>query len=344
MSRLKTFFSNKMAIFIVLLVLIITVAVAFGYKKSKDNAVAPALAETTQGAGSVKETKSVTAVPDRQDAGSNRDDWAKAVFDVGNMSCSGCIATIKSSVAGFQGIKETLVELSSGKVEIYFDADQLQDLSLVAKAITDSGYPATVLRTLSADVVKKERALAEARSKYYVASVGGWDIARSDFDTELETAKRRYTKIYGEDLFAREQGKTLLDNLKAQTFSKLLDEGIMMQEIVKADFKVAPDTVERQIQELLAQHGKNLDQFKASLNEIGYDYEYFRKKFEIKVRINQYLNERILSDASNDLEKQNLFNAWFKNSKVLAEVIYYDRDLEGLIQRLSASSGCGVSG
>lgn len=343
MIRLKTFFSDKIVILVILFILIITVTISLGYKKSKDAVMVSVVTEIAGRAGSVKETGTATELVERKDPVVMSDDLSKVILNVSNMSCSGCISTIKSSVVGFQGIKETLVEISSGKVEIYFDSDKLKDLSLVAKAITDSGYPATVLRTLSADEVKRERALADARSKYYVVSIGGWDIARSDFDTELKTAKRRYTKIYGKDLFTRGQGKALLDNLKAQILSKLIDEGIMMQEIVKADFKVEKKTTKKQIKKFLKNHGKNLDEFKDSLKEIGYDYEYFRKKFEIKVLINQYINERILVEASNDFEKQKLFNAWFKNSKVLAEVVYYDRDLEGLIQKLSASSGCNVS-
>ena len=343
MNQLKTFFSNKMVIFGILFVLVITVAVSLGYNTSKAPALAPVVTEITARTGPVKKTLAATELTDRKNPVAASDDLSKVVLNVSNMSCSGCISTIKSSVAGFQGIKETLVDLSNSKVEIYFDSDKLKDLSPVAKAITDSGYPATVLRSLSADEVKKERALADARSKYYLASVGGWDIARSDFNTELETAKRRYRKIYGEALFTTAQGKALLDNLKAQIFSKLIEEGIMMQEIVKADFKVDKETVDRQMQGLLKEHGKNLAEFKESLSEIGYDYGYFSKKFEIKILINQYINERILADASNDFEKRNMFNAWFKNSKVLAEVVYYDRDLEGLIQRLSASGGCGGS-
>ena len=341
MKQLKTFFSNKMVILGILFVLIITVAVSLGYNTSKDAALTPVVTEITGRTGPVKEALAVTEVTDRKNPVATSDDLSKVVLNVSNMSCSGCISTIKSSVAGFQGIKETLVDLSNGKVEIYFDGDTLKDLSPVAKAITDSGYPATVLRSLSADEVKKERALADARSKYYMASVGGWDIARSDFNTELETAKSRYRKIYGEALFTTAQGKALLDNLKVQIISKLIEEGIMMQEIVKADFKVDKGTVERQMQGLLKEHGKNLAEFKESLNEMGYDYGYFTKKFEIKILINQYINERVLADASNDLEKRNMFNAWYQNSKVLAEVVYYDRDLEGLIQRQSASRSCG---
>ena len=343
MIRLKTFFSSKTAILVVLFVLIVTVTVSLGFKKSRDAVAVSVATEIPARAESVKDTGPAVEPADRKEPVVLGDDLSKVVLNVSNMSCSGCISTIKSSVAGIQGVKETLVELSSGKAEIYYDSDKLTDVSLLAKAITDSGYPATVIKTLSAEDVKKERALADARSKYYVVSVGGWDVARSDFDTELEIAKRRYTKLYGNDLFTTAQGIALQDNLKAQILSKLIDEGIMMQEIVKADFKVGKETTEKQFKEVLKNHGKDLDGFKASLKESGYDYEYFRKKFEIKVVINQYINERILAEASNDFEKQNLFNNWFKNSKTLAQVVYYDRNLEGLVQKLSASGGCSVS-
>ncbi|MBL7177178.1 MAG: hypothetical protein ISS66_15245 [Desulfobacteraceae bacterium] len=59
------------------------------------------------------------------------------------------------------------------------------------------------------------------------------------------------------------------------------------------------------------------------------------------MRINKYINDKILADASNPSEKQNMFTAWFNNSKLLAEVVYYDKDLEKLIRNQSASSGCG---
>ncbi|MEW6670099.1 MAG: cation transporter [Thermodesulfobacteriota bacterium] len=351
MIRLKTVFSSKTAILAGLLVLIVTVTIlekkvsdSLGFKKAKEAVAVSVATEIPGGTGPLKNTGPAAAAVDRKDPVVLGDNLSKVVLNVRNMSCSGCISTIKSSVAGIPGVKETLVELGSGKVEIYFDDSKLTDVSRVAKAITDSGYPATVVKTLSAAEVRKERTLADARSKYYVVSVGGWDIARSDFETELEIAKRRYMKLYGNDLFAKEQGKALLDNLKAQILSRLVDEGVMMQEIVKAGFKVGKETTEKQVGEFIQSRGKTPDAFKASLKESGYDYEYFRKKFEIKVLINQYINERILVEASNDFEKQNLFNAWFKNSKTLAQVVYYDRELEGLARKPSASGGCSVSG
>jgi hypothetical protein len=55
--------------------------------------------------------------------------------------------------------------------------------------------------------------------------------------------------------------------------------------------------------------------------------------------INRYLEEKVLADAANDFEKQNAFNAWYSNSKVLAPVVYYDKELERLQQPKSGSGG-----
>ena len=75
------------------------------------------------------------------------------------------------------------------------------------------------------------------------------------------------------------------------------------------------------------------------VTETGYEFDYFRKKFETQVLINRYLSNKILADASNDFEKQNAFNAWYQNAKVLAEVVYYDNDLKQLLQTQTSSGG-----
>jgi hypothetical protein len=189
--------------------------------------------------------------------------------------------------------------------------------------------------------LKKERDVAAAKSQYYVASVGGFDIARADFDTEMEIAKSKYSKIYGKNLFSTAQGATLLAQLQSQTISRLLDEGVIMQEIQKAGFKVDTGFVQEEFEEFVKKMGKTRDEFRESLGEIGYDFNYFNKKFEMKVLINKYINDRVLADASNPSDKRSLLTAWFNNSKLLAEVVYYDKDLEKIVREQSASSGCG---
>ncbi|MBW1772478.1 MAG: SurA N-terminal domain-containing protein [Deltaproteobacteria bacterium] len=342
MKNVRKVLSNRFVISGVMLFLVVTVVVAFGFRQSKEEAKQPIVREIAKPSTPNRQPVVKEITEGSKDLPS-RGDLSKVVLSVSGMSCSGCISTIKGSLAGMQGVEDVLVNLSSSKAEVYFDSGAMTDVTPIASAITESGYPAKVIKVISPEDIRKEMDLAAAKSAYYIATVGGWDIARADFDNELRVAKKRYSGTYGDNLFNSAQGKALLDNLKAQITSRLINEGIVMQEITKAEFKADPARVEKELEGLVQEHGKDLARFRQSLEDSGYDYNYFKKKLEIKVLISTYLDEKILVDASNQFERQDLLNSWFNNAKVLAEVIYYDKDLEGLIQAQSASSGCGGS-
>lgn len=344
MKNMRLALSSKFVISGVMVFLVVTVALAFGYRLSKEEAKQPIVREITikeKGSSNPAEKTIVKEITDGSKDLQSRGDLSKVVLSVSGMSCSGCISTIKGSLAGMQGVEDVLVNLSSSKAEVYFDNGTMTDVTPIASAITESGYPAKVIKVVSPEDIRKEMDLAAAKSAYYIATVGGWDIARADFDNELRFAKKRYSSTYGDNLFNSAQGKALLDNLKAQIASRLINEGILMQEITKAKFKVDAARVEKALEGLVQEHAKDLAKFRQSLEEAGYDFNYFKKKLEIKVLISTYMDERILVDASNQFERQNLFNSWFNNARVLAEVTYYDKDLERIVQEKSASSGCG---
>jgi len=48
----------------------------------------------------------------------------------------------------------------------------------------------------------------------------------------------------------------------------------------------------------------------------------------------------VLAGASNQYEKQRMFASWFQNSKLLAEVVYYDKEFENAARNSSASASC----
>lgn len=345
MKNVKKALSSRFVISGVMVILVVTVAVAFGYRLTKEEPKQPMVKEiTSTGTAQVSGRPAVKEIREESKELPGSSGLSKAVLSVSGMSCSGCISTIKGSLAGMKGVEDVLVNLSSSKAEVYFDSDTLTDVAPIATAITDSGYPATVVKVVSPEEMKKERDVAAAKSAYYIATVGGWDIARADFENELRSAKKRYTGTYGENLFNSAQGKALLNNLKAQITSRLINEGIVMQEVTKAKFQVEPKKVQEELDKLVAEHGQDLAQFKKTINEAGYDFEYLKKKLEIKVLISTYLDEKILAEATNQFERQNLFNAWFNNARVLAEVVYYDKELERLIQAQAASGGCGGGG
>lgn len=298
---------------------------------------------------STKLNPQVTALNDRQDRIPAApldisDSLSKMVLQVDNMSCSGCIYTIKSSLSGLKGIRGVLVNLAAGQAEVYYDTSQLENVNQIASAITASGYPAKITGILGSDQIKKERKLAAERSLHFIASVGEWDISRKDYNAELEHAKTRYARVYGDAVFSTTQGKQLMDNLKAQIVSRLIEEGIQIQEIQKAGFTVDAATVDADFNNFLKQKGIELEKFKADLKENGYAFEYFLKKFENRVLIDSYLNEKILNGLTHTLEKQRRYATWFNNAKLLAKTVYYDKELERLIQAGAVGSGCSSGG
>ena len=285
------------------------------------------------------------AVPKEKNNGAAADKTirAKAVFDVQGMSCSGCIYTIKSGLADISGISDVLVDVDSGRVEVFYDRTRVKDLEKIAAAITAVGYPATLKQTMTENEVEKENNIFASRAKLYIAAVGDWEISRGDFDNELSHARGRYEKAYGKNVFTGDQGGALMQRLQSQIASNLISEGIQMQEVRRAGFKLPANTIESEFDKYLAEKGITRQEFKKRLRDSGYDYGYFYKKFENRLTVDQYLNDTVLSGLTNDLEKRQHYSDWFNNARLLAKVVYYDKDLENIVQNSSAGGGCGNS-
>ena len=269
----------------------------------------------------------------------DKKDLFKVVLNVSNMSCSGCIASIKESLTGIEGIEDILVDIGSGKVEVYYHAALLTEPSRIEKAITADGYPASIVKTLGPEEITKERNLAASKARYYIASVGGYDISRADFDVEMKAAKQRLRKSSGDE-FTNPDAKSLNDRLKAQVASRLINEGVLLREIERAGFKLNKEAINTELKGYIRKSGKTEKAFQKSILDAGYNYDYFLKKFETGLLINQYVDEKVLADSTNPSDRQRIFASWFNNSKGLSEVVYYDKDIEQAIKNQSASGSC----
>ena len=257
------------------------------------------------------------------------------------MSCSGCINEIKGSLAEIEGVENVLVDLSSGKVEVYYDAEKLKDVDDLAPAITAVGYPATLKQTLTKEEVAKQNNYLAKRSELYIAAVGDWEISRNDFDMELAHAKSRYEKIYGDNVFDSRKGKALLRNLQSQVVSRLINEGIQMQEVRKSGYKLPPGAFKTAFKDFLKEKGMKERDFKAALKSANYDEAYFMKKFENRITINEYVEENVFTPAANEAEKRQQFISWYNNARLLADVVFYDKTLEAAVRSTSRGSSCG---
>ena len=90
-------------------------------------------------------------------SGQTEPSLSRVTFAVTNMSCGGCEYTIKESLKPFDGINAVQVDLVEDKVNVLFDPKKITDVNRLAEAITDSGYPATVLQVVAADRLSPQR-------------------------------------------------------------------------------------------------------------------------------------------------------------------------------------------
>jgi copper chaperone len=265
---------------------------------------------------------------------------SRAILSVQGMTCSGCIAQIKSSLAGLEGIGDVRVDLANGQVEVRYDSERLKDTERIAAAITGAGYPATLKQVQTAKEIADDFRLGASKSKRYIARVGDLDILRSDYDTEMNHARKRYERVYGKDVFKGDRGNALLDDLQSQVALRLIDEGVQLNEIRKTDYKLDTDTLKNAFDEFLNQRSVTPDEFKRTIVESGLDYDYFLKKFKNRVTINTYVEEKVLSGLSNEQQRQQQYQDWFNNARLLANTVYYDKDVENFVKNSSQSSGC----
>lgn len=288
--------------------------------------------------------KSVTEPAIEQDASVKPSelgpDLHKAVFKVDNMSCSGCIATIEGSLSGFQGIEDVFVDLGSGRAEIIYREGQGGDAKKMAQAITQSGYPAKVLMVLSPEEIKKERALAASKAKYCVASVNGYDIARADFDMEMNAARKKYREEYGKDLFKTPRGKSLEARLQGQILSSLIEQGTLLKQIDRSGFVVDDGVQKAELAAYIRKNGNDEKALQKAVMEAGYSYDYFKKRFENGVLINRFIEEKVVAEGATPVEKQQAFARWFNNAKAQTNVAYYDKDLERAARQQTAAGSC----
>lgn len=65
---------------------------------------------------------------------------SKVVLNVSNMKCGGCVASVEKALATLEGVESVEVSLDDKTALISATTDP----AVLAKAVTDAGYPAEV--------------------------------------------------------------------------------------------------------------------------------------------------------------------------------------------------------
>lgn len=290
--------------------------------------------------GFISVTIAVSALTGEPDAENTSvklpENTAKVVLGVSGMTCGGCEANIKKSLAGMDGVVSVDVDVAGGKAEVTCDTRLISDTGRIAEAISGSGYPAVVERVVAAGQLQKEEARAAAMAKDYIAAVGDQLIPRQDYAMELNHAKNRYAEFYGEAVFDDARGKQMLEALKRQTGQRLVDEEIQLNAIRRVKFTLDDTVQEKALAEFLAKKETNLAAFKDSLDDIGYSFDYFAKRFNNRTLIQAYHDTVVFDGASSEAEKRQRYLAWLGDARRQSSVQYFDQELAR-----AGSGGCG---
>ncbi len=319
---MKSFFTGARGWFAVALVVGVVLGIAASWTNAKTN--------------TAKVTSSQT------DNSAVNPDWARAILTVSNLSCGGCIENITASLAPLPGIGKISVDIATGAADVYFYPNQLTDPQKIVTAITTAGYPAKIERIVAAEQVQAELAQFARRAEVHIASVGQLEISRQDYAIELSHARARYQSIYGDNVFSDTRGEQVLDRIKAQIASRLVSDGIKLQEVKRAGYQLSSQRVAKALKDYLTQRRLTLDQFKTDLENSNYPFDYFQKKFAQRVLVQSYIDERVLVDSTDPDDRQQRYANWLSNAIALSKVVYYDKSIEDLTKS-GNSAGCGGS-
>jgi copper chaperone len=279
----------------------------------------------------------LTGKPDVQTASVTPPEYtAKVILGVSGMTCGGCEATIKKSLAGMDGVTSIDVNVADGKAEVTCDTRLVDDAGRIAEAITASGYPAVIERVVAPGQLQKEDAQAAVMARDYVAAVGDQLIPRQDYVMELSHVKNRYAELYGEDVFEDARGKQMLDALKRQTGQRLVEEEVQLNVIRRAEFTLDTAVQDKALTDFLEKKETTLAAFKESLEAIGYSFDYFVKRFNNRTLIQAYQDAVVFDGVSAEAEKRQQYLAWLGDARRQSSVQYFDKELAR-----SGGGGCG---
>ena len=100
---------------------------------------------------------------------------SKATLDITGMNCASCVSHVQKAAQSLPGVGSCDVNLASGSASVIFDS-QLTNPTAIAKAISQSGYPAQPREqsadAASAEAKRRDRQTHEARGWFYRAMIG----------------------------------------------------------------------------------------------------------------------------------------------------------------------------
>ncbi len=256
-------------------------------------------------------------------------DLALAELKVKKMTCGSCVATITEALQQLDGVADVDVSVTSGRSKVSFDPAKV-DSAQIAAAVSASGYPANLVRELSASQYRTLQAEEAQLAEIYVAKIGSQFLARDDFNQAVE--QRMLTA-------GLQQRPATPSQVLAQTWQSLKQQILLLDAAEQNQVVVQDGEVELRIKQLRQQKPDFDTQI---LAQYGSSERFFQQT-KAEMIIQRNIEEHVLSGIKEPRQRQARFNQWFQDLIGQSPVEIYDVGLKRAASK-TGGGGCGSGG
>jgi len=251
-------------------------------------------------------------------------DYAMTELRVDNLSCGSCVKNIQNALGEINGIRSVDVSVTTGRSQVVFNPEEVET-TRIAQIITDTGYPAVVLRQLSPEEYRNIQAEDAQLAKTYVAKVGNTLLGREEFDQ------------YVDQLLAEgglQNQPEARNQVIAQAWEGLLQRTLLLADAERNQVVVQKGEVELRLQQLRGQNPNfdNLIQARFGSQDI------FSRRLKEDMTINRNIEEHVLAKVQDPTQRQSQFGRWYQQLVENTPILIYDPLLK---QAAAGGGGCG---
>ena len=231
-----------------------------------------------------------------------------AEFSVERLSCGSCVNTIREALSQLDGVSSVQTDVGLGQTLVDFDPSKT-DASVIAKIISDSGYPAQLYARENADGVMT----TDVDTDLYIAKIGERLVSRADFNELVEQQRQ----------VASESGQTLpVQYMVNFAWMTILQRELLLSAATESGVSVANAEIDGYIKE-------------NNLTAID------REKVRTDMMLDRFFQEQNLDIQKNSAELTTLLRSLQQSTSVQI----YDSSLKQTLNGgRSKGGGCGSGG
>lgn len=252
---------------------------------------------------------------------------AMTELNIGNLSCGSCVSNVQAALSKVDGVGQVDVNVTSSRGQITYDPN-LTSSGVIAKTITDAGYPSTVRLDLSAADYAKSQSENEQLGALYVARIGNRLVSRESFNQII--ALRGAGLASGVSPYANKQ-------LQGQVWQEIKEREILLAAAEKNQIVIQDGEVDNEIKRMKA----TVADFDAAIVARFGSYDRFFTQLKESMVINRNIEQNVVAGLSDDREKQQRFSQWYNDVLQNTNVTIFDPLIKQA--ETEGNSSCGGS-